>query len=128
VLGDSKLIGFNSNMNEPAIMPPTPGKLTRPRIVMALAVAVIADGLQFLLNAAGWFGPDQIIDTAAALIVIRLLGFHWLLLPTFLVELFPVVDDVPTWTGCVIAVIALRKREQRRFHESTAPPGPTIDV
>ena len=41
------------------------------------------------------------------------LGFHWLLLPTFVVELFPAVDMLPTWTACVIAVIALRKRAER---------------
>ncbi len=41
------------------------------------------------------------------------LGFHWLLLPTFALELVPALDDLPTWTACVIAVIALRKRAER---------------
>ena len=47
------------------------------------------------------------------LLTMRILGFHILLLPTFVVELVPLVDDFPTWTACVAAVIALRKREQR---------------
>ena len=42
-----------------------------------------------------------------------MIGFHWLLLPTFVLELVPVLEDLPTWTACVIAVIALRKREQK---------------
>lgn len=104
-------------------MPP-PGKLnrlfqvppvTRLRIVLALAVAVVADSLQFLLSLPGWFGADQAIDVAAMGLTSWALGFHWLLLPTFVMELVPLVDGLPTWTACVIAVIALRKREQRKL-------------
>jgi hypothetical protein len=102
-------------------------QLTRVRILLALAVAVSADGLQFLLNAAGWFGPDQAIDLAAMLLTNWLLGFHWLLLPTFILELAPIADDLPTWTACVVAVIILRSRQQR-----TPPPlpagKPTIEI
>jgi hypothetical protein len=103
------------------LMPP-PGKLnrlfqvppvTRLRIVLALALAVAADGLQFLLGPLGWPGADQIIDVVAMGLTIWALGFHWLLLPTFVMELVPLVDGLPTWTACVIVVIALRKREQR---------------
>jgi hypothetical protein len=35
-----------------------------------------------------------------------------LLLPTALLEFIPVVDWLPTWTGCVLVVIARRKRQQ----------------
>ena len=28
------------------------------------------------------------------------IGFHFLLLPTFVIELVPVLDDLPTWTAC----------------------------
>jgi hypothetical protein len=94
-------------------------KLTRTRIVLALAVAVTADGLQFCLGPAGWALPDQAIDLLAMLLTARAIGFHLLLLPTFLAELFPVVDMLPTWTACVIAVVALRKRAQ-----NAAPPPP----
>ena len=99
--------------NRLARVPP----LTRLRIVLALAVAVVADGLQFLLSLPGWAGADQVIDVVAMGLTSWAIGFHWLLLPTFIVELVPVLEDLPTWTGCVIAVIAWRKREQR-----TAPP------
>jgi hypothetical protein len=94
-------------------------KLTRTRIVLALAVAVAADGAQILLGPFGWEFPDQAIDVFAMLLTMWAIGFHFLLLPTFLVEIFPVIDMLPTWTACVIAVIALRKREQ---NAATPPP------
>jgi hypothetical protein len=90
-----------------------PPVLTRPRIVLALAVAVVADVLQFLLLPLEWMFIDQIIDVVAMILTSAILGFHWLLLPTFLVEFIPIVDMLPTWTGCVAGVIALRKRAQR---------------
>lgn len=88
-------------------------KLTRTRIVLALAVAIVADGVQFLLGPFGWVFGDQLIDVIAMLLVCWLLGFHWLLLPSFALELVPVADELPTWTACVIAVIALRRHREK---------------
>jgi hypothetical protein len=102
-------------------------QLTRLRMVAALAVAVVADGLQLLLGPLGWAFPDQIIDAVAMILTAWLIGFHVLLLPTFVAELVPVLDDLPTWTACVIAVIALRKREQR-VAPPTPPEKPVIDI
>lgn len=93
--------------------------LTRRRIVFALAVAVLADGLQFVMGVFGWAGPDQIIDVIAMVLTMWALGFHWLLLPTFALELVPAFDDLPTWIACVIAVIALRKRAERAREKET---------
>jgi hypothetical protein len=90
-------------------------KLTRTRIIFALAVAIAADGLQFLIGPLGWTFGDQIIDTTTMILTSWLIGFHILLLPTFVVELIPLLEDLPTWTACVIAVIVLRKREQRKL-------------
>jgi len=87
--------------------------LTRRRIVLALLTALLADGLQWLLNVFGWLGADQAIDLIAMGLTSWLIGFHWLLLPTFALELIPLVDELPTWTACVVAVIALRRRQQR---------------
>jgi hypothetical protein len=101
-----------------------PSTLTRGRMAFALAVAMIADGLQLLIGPLGWFIFDEIIDVVALVLICPAIGFHLLLLPTFIVELFPIVDMLPTWTGCVAAVIALRKREQR----TTAPPVIDVDV
>lgn len=81
--------------------------------MLALAVAVVADGAQLLLGPLGWAFGDQIIDVVAMLLVSGLIGFHWLLLPSFVLELIPAVDELPTWTACVAAVIALRRRRER---------------
>jgi hypothetical protein len=104
--------------------------LTRPRMILALAIAVSADGLQLLLGPLGWAFMDQAIDFIAMILVSWIIGFHILLLPTFLVELIPVVDDLPTWTACTAAVIALRKREQRATATANPPPPekPTIEI
>jgi len=101
--------------------------MTRTRMVLALAVAVAADGLQLLLGVFGWAGADQAIDLVAMGLTSWAIGFHWLLLPTFVMELFPLVEDLPTWTACVLAVIALRRRHQSRV-PPPVPPRPTIDV
>jgi hypothetical protein len=102
-----------------------PPRLTHTRIVLALAVAAIADGLQLFLGAVPFV--DQAIDVIAMILVTWLIGFHILLLPTFVVKLIPIVDELPTWIACTIAVIALRKAE----HSATPPPPPdkpVIDV
>ena len=98
-----------------------PPRLTRTRILLAISIAVVADALQFFLGPLGWVVVDSLIDVVAMGLMIWVLGFHLLLLPTFVVEFIPVVDMLPTWTGCVIAVIALRKREQRAGPEAGAP-------
>ena len=97
-------------------------RLTRRRIWLALGIAVLADGLQLLLSFLGPVGffLDELIDLAAMIATGRLLGFHLLLLPTFAVEFIPVIDLLPTWTGCVALLITLRKREQA----AQAPPPP----
>ncbi len=101
-------------------------KLTWTRIIIALAVAVVADGLQLLLTGVGWVGPDQAIDVIAMLLTCWLLGFHWLLLPTFVINFIPALDELPSWVACVIAVVTLRKREQRSGQPP--PEKPTIEI
>jgi len=93
-------------------------RLTRGRIIAALGVAVVADFLQVALLPLEWLFMQQIVDVMAMGLTMWLLGFHLLLLPTFVVEFVPVMDMLPTWTGCVIAVIALRKGTQQQ----SAPP------
>ena len=97
----------------------TAPRLTRGRITIVIAIAVVADFLQIVLVPLEWMFVQQIVDVIAMALTIWLLGFHLLLLPTFAVEFIPVVDMLPTWTACVIAVIALRKREQNAM----PPPG-----
>jgi hypothetical protein len=101
--------------------------LTPERVRLAYAVAVTADVLQLVLGPFGWAFADEVLDVTAMILTWRLIGFHPLLLPTFALEFLPVADMLPTWTGCVAIVVALRKRQQ-----ATMPPppnpGPVIDV
>lgn len=103
-----------------------PPRLTRNRIGLAFAIGVATDALQLLAGPLGWAGADEVLDVAAMILIWRVIGFHPLLLPTFVVELLPVTDVLPTWTGCVALVVALRRRQQ----VGPPPPGsgPVIDV
>jgi hypothetical protein len=101
--------------------------LTRYRVGCAYAIAVVADVLQFLLGPIGWAFADELLDVSAMILIWRLIGFHPLLLPTFVLEFLPVADMLPTWTGCVFLVVATRKRRQAAIPVSL-PPGRVIDV
>jgi hypothetical protein len=102
--------------------------LSRTRIRSAYATAVLTDVAQFAIGPLGWMFADEILDVIAMIVITRLIGFHPLLLPTFVLELVPVADLLPTWTGCVALVTMLRRKQG----ESAAPPpiqdGPVIDV
>lgn len=100
-----------------------PARLSRSRIVLALLIALAADGLQIPFQVAP--PVPEVIDVIAALLTVWLLGFHILLLPTFILEFIPLVGMLPTWTGCVAAVIALRKRSENTPSEK---PPPFVDV
>lgn len=84
--------------------------LSTPRIAIALAVALAADALPFVLGPLGWTFADEIVDVVTMGVLTMTLGFHPLFLPTFIVELVPVADMLPTWTACVVAVVGLRRR------------------
>jgi hypothetical protein len=91
-------------------------------MAFAVVVAVLADALQLLTGPVGWIFFDGAIDVIAMVLTVAALGFHILLLPTFLIELIPVIDAFPTWTGCVLVVIGLR----RKFQKQTSPPPKVI--
>jgi hypothetical protein len=82
---------------------------------------VIADAIQLPLQGLSLTGIgmvpaeaiDLAIDAVAAVALTRLLGFHWVLLPAFALELIPFVDAAPTWVACAMYVIARRKAEGR---------------
>jgi hypothetical protein len=74
----------------------------------AWIVAMAADSIQIIalpLFAAGGFSPaDTMIDLAVALMLSRLLGWHWAFLPTLFAELVPGLDLFPTWTAAVFYI------------------------
>ena len=96
--------------------------LTKGRIYFAFAVALLTDALQLGLGPLGWAFADEGLDVLAMVLISWAIGFHMLLLPTFIIEFIPGPDMLPTWTGCTAAVVMLRKRKQQ---SSTPPP---IDV
>ena len=104
-----------------------PPVLTRHRVRLAYIIAVTTDVLQFLLGPLGWAGADEILDLTAMILTWRVIGFHFLLLPTAVIEFLPVADMLPTWTGCVALVVALRTRQQA-VPDQPPDSTPVIDV
>jgi hypothetical protein len=45
-----------------------------------------------------------VLDIAVAIALIRLLGFHWALMPTLAAEAVPALDLAPTWTASVLLI------------------------
>jgi hypothetical protein len=94
-------------------------RLTPQRIAFAFTVSVVTDSLQLLLGPLGWFFFDEALDVIAMVLTSAALGFHLLLLPTFVIEFIPGPDMLPTWTACTAAVVVLRRRAQ-------PPPPPPV--
>jgi hypothetical protein len=101
-----------------------PPRLTRANIRTAYALAVTVDIAQFLFGPLGWAGLDEVLDAVAMIAMTRLLGFHPLFLPTFVLEFVPFTDMLPTWTGCVMLVVRARRRQGYVSGDSE----PAIDV
>ena len=82
---------------------------------VALSVAIAADALQIVAMpffAEGAFSPaDTAIDVAAALVLSKLLGWHWAFLPTIFAEIIPGFDLFPTWTAAVLYVAWQRRQD-----------------
>ena len=98
--------------------------LTRTRVRLAYAIAIATDVLQLLLGPFGWAFIDEGLDVIAMLAISRVIGFHVVFLPTFVLEFLPGAGMLPTWTGAVALVVGLR----RRSAVNRTPPGPVIDV
>jgi hypothetical protein len=101
--------------------------LSARRVRAARALAVVVDLSQIVLLPA--FFPAvaspvaDVVDVAAAVALVLLVGWHWAFLPTFLIELVPVVDVVPTWAAAVF--LATRHAGGGRTPALGAPsPGP----
>lgn len=102
--------------------------LTKKRIVIAYTVAIIADLIEFPISALELTviaAPvamflSFMLDVFVFGIMTFLLEFHWFFLPSFLVEVVPGLDMLPTWVGCVWFVVRQRKKEQN-FAPAPAP-------
>jgi len=85
----------------------------------ALVIAILADALQivfFPVFVEGAFSPlDDLLDIAFAWALIRLLGWHWAFLPSFVAKVVPGVDLVPTWTIAVLVATRGTPRDQAKI-------------
>jgi hypothetical protein len=85
----------------------------------AFVIAILADALQivfFPMFVEGAFSPlDDLLDIVVAWILIRLLGWHWAFLPSFIAKIVPGVDLVPTWTIAVLVATRETPREQPKI-------------
>jgi hypothetical protein len=109
-------------MNYPVFMSDELSSLSaRSRFRAGMILAMAADALQlfvFPLFSEGALSPaDDVLDVAVAIILVRLLGWHWEFLPAFAAELIPGADLIPFWTLSVVSVY--RKWKQIAKAEDT---------
>ena len=107
------------------LLPPTPpGTLvaTAARIRAARAIAMLADLAQIVVFPSFSWGAlspvNDALDVGVGLALTWLLGWHWAFLPSFLSELIPIWDLVPTWTAAVWFVTS------GALPPGAGPPGP----
>lgn len=110
----------NEGVEEPPVervpprdVAPAPAGPPGGRRRLALILALGVDFLQWValpLFLTGALSPAvNVLDVAAAITMIALVGWHWAFAPAFIAELIPFVDLVPTWTLAVW--IATRPRK-----------------
>ena len=107
------------------LLPPTPSGTivaTAGRIRAARAIAMLADLAQIVVfpgfSQGGLSPANDALDVGVAIALSWLLGWHWVFLPSFLSELIPIWDLVPTWTAAVWYVTS------GALPPAEGPPGP----
>ena len=92
---------------------------------LAWMLAMAADTIQiaaFPLFVEGAVSPaDTALDLIVGLLLTRLLGWHWALLPSLAAEMIPGMDLFPTWTAAVWYVTRQRMHSEE---PEILPPGP----
>ncbi len=92
---------------------------------LAWLVAIAADTVQIVglpLFVAGAASPaDTLLDLLVAVVLARLIGWHWAFLPSLLAELVPGMNLFPTWTA---AVWYVTRQQMHPEEPEILPPGP----
>ncbi|MGH9565927.1 MAG: hypothetical protein ACRD4I_08095 [Candidatus Angelobacter sp.] len=100
--------------------------INSPELRLAWMVAIVADALQILafpFFAEGGFSPaDGVLDLVVAVILTRLVGWHWAFLPSLISEAVPGLDMFPTWTAAVFYVT--HRISSQENDPEILPPGP----
>ena len=77
--------------------------LSRRRVLLARCLAAAADAIQivlFPLFGEGFASPaDLVLDGLMAVVLTKLVGFHWSYLPGAALEMIPGADLAPSWTA-----------------------------
>ena len=94
---------------------------------LAWVVAIVTDALQIgvmPLFAPGGMSPaDSVLDAVTAVILVKLIGWHWAFLPSFFAELVPGMDLFPTWTA---AMFYVTHKQVRSAEPEILPPEPRV--
>ena len=96
-------------------------RVSRLRAALAMLLAAGLDAAQVAMGPLGWAFADELLDVLGLIAFSVMVGFHPLLLPTFVIEIIPVVDMLPTWTACVGAVLLLRGRAKNESSSVATP-------
>ena len=103
--------GVCGNAFVAAVIVRTP--LSRRAIQIARAVAIVADALQLVLLPLFVEGFASVLndalDVVVGIVLVRLVGWNPVFLPTIVVELLPFGNLAPTWT--IALFIATRSRQ-----------------
>ncbi|HEX4961112.1 MAG TPA: hypothetical protein VF173_09775 [Thermoanaerobaculia bacterium] len=96
---------------------PTPG-----RVKAARSIAILADLIQIGGFTIFWPGAasiaDDVLDVVVGAALTWLVGWHWSFLPSFVIELVPGMDLIPSWTAAVL----LATRGQGKAELEQEPP------
>lgn len=93
------------------------------KVAAAFIVAVLADAIQLPITLA-MLGIVTIpmleaveifVDIIAMAVIASRIGFHWILLPSFVCEAIPFVGALPTWTASVAFMTWQQKRAAQRI-------------
>ena len=102
--------------------------LKSPEQRLAWLVAIAADAIQIagfpLFVEGGMSVADSALDLIVAVVLIRLLGWHWAFLPSLVAELVPGLDLFPTWSA---AVWFVTRDRMKVGEQEVLPPGPAPD-
>lgn len=95
--------------------------LTPRRIVAARVIALAVDLAQYALLPVELTPLNNVVDVGTAIAMVSLVGWHWAFLPTFLAEMVPFVDLIPTWT---LAVMFATRGGKPPLGPGAPPPPP----
>jgi hypothetical protein len=95
------------------------------RIRAARLIAIAADALQIAVLPAFAGGVlsivNDVLDVVVAILMVSLVGWHFAFLPSFVAELIPVLDLVPTWTLAVWFATRKGALDRRGLEPPDAP-------